>query len=146
MTTTWTPEQRAEYAKRLPRKRAVACLVAYHGGGLLVVKPTYREGGLLPGGTVEAGKSPAAGCVRETWEELGLVLPIRQLLLVDHAPDPGDGSHFGRPARRFTTRVPAAISRSSARMLGSPGARPRLATQFTRAAISTRAARSSPVR
>lgn len=89
MTTTWTPEQRAEYAKRLPRKRIVACLVAYHGGGLLAVKPTYREGWLLPGGTVEAGESPAAGCVRETWEELGLVLPIRQLLLVENAPDPG---------------------------------------------------------
>lgn len=92
MTTKWTPEQRTEYTKRLPRKRIVACLVAHHGGGLLLVKPTYREGWLLPGGTVEAGESPAAGCLRETQEELGLVLPITRLLLVDHATDPGDGS------------------------------------------------------
>jgi len=92
MTTRWTQEQRIEYARSLPKRRIVACLVAYHGGRLLIVKPTYRDGWLLPGGVVEANESPAAGCVRETQEELGLVLPIRRLLLVDHAADPGDGS------------------------------------------------------
>jgi len=41
---------------------------------------------------------------------------------------------FGRLAGHFTTSVPAAISRRSARMFGSPGARPRVAMQFRRAA------------
>lgn len=92
MPTRQTEEQRLAFVKSLPRKRIVACLVAYHHGRLLIVKPTYRDGWLLPGGVVEAGESPATGCIRETREELGLVLPIRRLLLVDHATDPGDGS------------------------------------------------------
>lgn len=92
MPTRQTKAQKLAFVKSLPRKRIVAGMVAYHGGRLLIVKPTYRDGWLLPGGVVEAGESPAACCIRETQEELGLVLPIRRLLLVDHTADPGDGS------------------------------------------------------
>lgn len=92
MATRWTPEERLAFVQSLPRKRIVASLVAYHRGRLLLVKPTYRDGWLLPGGVVESGESPAECCIRETEEELGLRLPMRRLLLVDHAPDPGDGS------------------------------------------------------
>lgn len=92
MPTGQTPEERLAFVRSLPRKRIVASLVAYHRGRLLLVKPTYRDGWLLPGGVVEAGESPAAGCVREAEEELGLHLPVRSLLLVDHASEPGDGS------------------------------------------------------
>lgn len=91
MTSLWTEAERRAYVQGLPRKRIVASLAAFHEGRLLLVKPTYREGWLLPGGVVEADESPAEGCVRECREELGLDIPLRGLLLVDYAPNPGDG-------------------------------------------------------
>lgn len=47
MPNRQTKEQKLAFVKSLPRKRIVACLVAYHGGRLLIVKPTYRDGWLL---------------------------------------------------------------------------------------------------
>jgi 8-oxo-dGTP pyrophosphatase MutT (NUDIX family) len=98
MKSPWTEAERRAYVEGLPRKRIVASLAAFHEGRLLLVKPTYREGWLLPGGVVEADESPAEGCVRECREELSLDLPLRGLLLVDYAPDPktggGDSLHF----------------------------------------------------
>ncbi|MBN7138016.1 hypothetical protein A7A76_02820 [Lysobacter enzymogenes] len=58
---------------QFPKKRISAgCLIRSDDGRLLIVKPNYREGWLLPGGIIEAGESPAQGLRRELIEELEL--------------------------------------------------------------------------
>ncbi|MFD4375020.1 NUDIX domain-containing protein [Streptomyces sp. NPDC058486] len=84
MTTT----DYATYIAGLPRVlAAAAALFRDAGGRLLIVKPNYREGWALPGGTVEsdAGETPRQGARRETAEELGLDVPLGPLLVVDWA-------------------------------------------------------------
>jgi ADP-ribose pyrophosphatase YjhB (NUDIX family) len=51
---------------------------------LLIVKPTYREKWLIPGGVVELGESPRDACLREVREELGLELQLERLLTVEY--------------------------------------------------------------
>lgn len=68
-----------------PTKRiAVGALIRDQKGRLLVVKPGYREGWLLPGGIVDSDESPHSGLCRELREELGLNLEPKQLLCVDY--------------------------------------------------------------
>jgi ADP-ribose pyrophosphatase YjhB (NUDIX family) len=51
---------------------------------ILIVKPNYKEGWVMPGGTVEAGESPKDCAVREVKEELGLDIENLQLLCIDY--------------------------------------------------------------
>jgi 8-oxo-dGTP pyrophosphatase MutT (NUDIX family) len=51
-----------------------------------MLKSTYRDGWQLPGGIVELGESPSDGCVRETVEEVGLVIPTGRLRCVEYRP------------------------------------------------------------
>ncbi|MFK0292544.1 NUDIX hydrolase [Streptomyces sp. NPDC090442] len=55
-------------------------------GRVLLVKPTYREQWLLPGGAGESGESPAQACRREIGEELGLARAPGRLLAVHWLP------------------------------------------------------------
>ncbi|MGH8354505.1 MAG: NUDIX domain-containing protein [Pseudomonas sp.] len=81
-----------------PSKRiAVGVLIRDQRGRLLLVKPGYREGWLIPGGVVDADESPRAGLIREVREELGLSCTPERLLCVDYvraAGDYGDGLHL----------------------------------------------------
>ncbi|HEY1176795.1 MAG TPA: NUDIX hydrolase, partial [Phytomonospora sp.] len=75
----------------LPTKR-VAAGVLFHGpdGRILLVEPTYKDYWDLPGGLVERNESPASTAAREVKEELGLVVRVGNLLVVDwFAPVPG---------------------------------------------------------
>ncbi|WP_415855974.1 NUDIX domain-containing protein [Sinomonas sp. G460-2] len=87
-----------EYFRTLPRRRVAAGLVIRDGDGrVLVVKPNYKDGWLLPGGTVDPGEAPRTAARREGREELGLDIEPGALLLVAHSafPDPiGDGLSF----------------------------------------------------
>jgi 8-oxo-dGTP diphosphatase len=74
------PPQRALPAKRM----AAGALLMNHQGDLLIVKPTYRDDWLIPGGTIEEHESPRHACVREVWEEIGLTLTITRLLCVEY--------------------------------------------------------------
>jgi 8-oxo-dGTP diphosphatase len=53
-------------------------------GGLLIVKPTYKDGWEIPGGIVERDESPKQACAREIREEIGLEVAPGQLLVVDY--------------------------------------------------------------
>jgi len=52
-------------------------------GRVLLVKPNYRDLWSLPGGICEHGEPPHVGCHRELTEELGLDVPLGQLLVID---------------------------------------------------------------
>ncbi len=79
------------YAK-LPRKRVhVAALIFNELGRILLVKPSYKDKWSLPGGSVEAGESPLAGCVREAQEETGIVIREAKFLCVQYVTDAEKG-------------------------------------------------------
>lgn len=79
------------FTSGLPAKR-IAAGVLFEGpvGRHLLVEPTYKQYWDLPGGLVERNESPAAAAAREVKEELGLVVRVGNLLVVDwFAPVPG---------------------------------------------------------
>jgi 8-oxo-dGTP diphosphatase len=73
------------YTRSLPKKRlAAGALLLNRQRDVLLVKPIYRTGWLIPGGAVETNESPRAGCRREVAEELGLNIAIGRLLTLDY--------------------------------------------------------------
>ncbi|HEV2451703.1 MAG TPA: NUDIX hydrolase [Streptosporangiaceae bacterium] len=65
---------------------AAAALITSEPGHVLLVKPNYRDHWSLPGGILEHGEPPHAGCAREVAEELGLDLTPGPLLVVQWVP------------------------------------------------------------
>lgn len=86
------------YTRALPAKRMAAGALIFNAEQhLLIVKPTYRDHWLIPGGAVEADESPRAACRREVSEELGLDLPIGDLLCLEYCsalPDRTESLQF----------------------------------------------------
>lgn len=79
-------EELKAFIATLPTRRlASAALIRDEQNRLLVVKPNYKKGWTLPGGTVEAGESPKLGCFREVREEVGLDLEPGRVVLINHA-------------------------------------------------------------
>jgi 8-oxo-dGTP diphosphatase len=68
-----------------PKKQLAAGVVLLNDNrDILLVKPTYRDGWLLPGGVVESFESPRDAALREIDEELGLAITIDRLLCIDY--------------------------------------------------------------
>jgi 8-oxo-dGTP pyrophosphatase MutT (NUDIX family) len=68
---------------------AAAALFTNPAGRILLVKPNYRDHWSLPGGLLEHGEPPQAGCRREVAEELGLQITPGPLLTIDWVPPDG---------------------------------------------------------
>lgn len=81
-----------------PRKRcSAAAIIRDSAQRILVVKPSYRDGWLLPGGIVEALESPDDAVRREVREETGFTPKLVSLVCIDHiSPTGGFGEaiHF----------------------------------------------------
>ena len=72
--------------------RAAAGVLYFDGPDrVLLVHPTYKEGWDLPGGYLMPGETPTSALRRELLEELGTPLPVGELLVVDWAPNGGEG-------------------------------------------------------
>jgi 8-oxo-dGTP pyrophosphatase MutT (NUDIX family) len=75
-----------DFYEKLPMYYAAAAvIVTDHGGRVLLAKPNYHDGWLIPGGYIEPGEYPHEGAARELREELGLTLTVGPLLVVDWA-------------------------------------------------------------
>lgn len=81
-----------EYLKNLATKRTgVAVLFFDEEGKLLIVKPNYKEGWQVPGGTVDKNESPKDAAIRETKEEIGITVEDLAFLSVEYkGPQIGD--------------------------------------------------------
>jgi 8-oxo-dGTP diphosphatase len=76
-----------DYTATLPRKRmGSGVLFTDSAGRVLLVEPTYKGYWEIPGGSVEADESPYDAAVRESKEELGIVMTPGRLLVVDWVP------------------------------------------------------------
>ncbi len=74
-----------DFYDKLPKKRIAAMgIIRNDAGKILIVKPTYRDKWLLPGGIVEQNESPWQCCTREILEELGIKVPPVRFLAVDY--------------------------------------------------------------
>ncbi|MER7045568.1 NUDIX hydrolase [Streptomyces jumonjinensis] len=81
-----------EHEAKMARPRmAAGALFFDESDRVLLVEPSYKDYRDIPGGYVEEGESPRQACVREVQEELGIALRIGRLLVVDWAPNPGEG-------------------------------------------------------
>ena len=56
-------------------------------GKLLLLKPTYKDHWLFPGGVIEAHESPRKACMREVKEETGIDCQPTRLLCIDYVSD-----------------------------------------------------------
>nr|WSW59572.1 NUDIX hydrolase [Streptomyces sp. NBC_00998] len=81
-----------EHEAKMARPRmAAGALFFDEADRVLLVEPSYKDYRDIPGGYVEEGESPRQACVREVQEELGIAPHIGRLLVVDWAPNPGEG-------------------------------------------------------
>ncbi len=70
-----------EYAKILPKKQVGTAVLLFNTKGeLLILKPDYKDGWLVPGGATDDNESPLHSAIRETREEIGLDIPELQLV------------------------------------------------------------------
>jgi len=79
---SWFAQLATQYA-------ASAALFTSPDGRVLLVRPNYRDHWLLPGGMLEEGEAPHAGCRREVAEETGLAIEPGPLLAVGWAAPEG---------------------------------------------------------
>ncbi|MDX9970314.1 MAG: NUDIX hydrolase [Candidatus Gracilibacteria bacterium] len=80
---------RAEWLASLNRKiSGTGAYLFDKQGNLLIVKPTYKDGWSVPGGVIEENESPLSCINREIFEELGIEIKIKKLLILDYRIDP----------------------------------------------------------
>ena len=75
-----------EYANTLPKKQVgTAVLFFNEKEELLIVKPDYKDGWLVPGGAADENESPLHCAIRETKEEIGLDIQNPKLVGIYYA-------------------------------------------------------------
>lgn len=77
-----------EWYRSLPRKRSAAGLVLRDSANrILLTKPPYKDYWQTVGGIIEDNETPRQAALRETQEEIGLVIASARLRVVDSVLD-----------------------------------------------------------
>lgn len=72
-----------EYARILPKKQVGTAILFFNSESqLLIVKPDYKDGWLVPGGSCDDNESPLDCAFRETQEEIGLTVATLNLVAI----------------------------------------------------------------
>jgi 8-oxo-dGTP diphosphatase len=95
---------------------SAGALIGDGHGGVLVVKPNYRDHWTLPGGICEFGEAPRAGCAREVTEELGIDQQIGAVLAVDWQPSQEIYGPSARPVVFFIFDAGSLVSLAGIRL------------------------------
>lgn len=75
-----------KYSDTLPKKYMAAGVLLFNEKNeLLILHPQYKDRWEIPGGIVEKDESPKAACIREIKEEIGLDIPVQNMLCVDYS-------------------------------------------------------------
>ena len=74
MTKIFTKEENQAWSKTLPGKMCSACLILRSNDKVLMVKASYKDHWTFPSGIVDDKESPKSAALRETNEEVGLVI------------------------------------------------------------------------
>lgn len=72
--THYTVEQSRQWYNNLPGKRTSAAMIVRHNGKILMVKDDYKGAMTFPGGNIDPEEGAKAAAIRETREEVGIVL------------------------------------------------------------------------
>jgi 8-oxo-dGTP pyrophosphatase MutT (NUDIX family) len=80
----YSSDQQEEFYSKLPRKRSAVGVVIFKDDKLLLLKPTYKNDWLVPGGIIESSESPLEAAQRECVEEIGCEVKISRLVCVDY--------------------------------------------------------------
>jgi 8-oxo-dGTP diphosphatase len=83
------PSSRALIDRIAVSGTVAAAFITDADGQVLLVKPASRDEWGFVGGWVDRGESPHQGCAREIEEEIGLVLPVGDLLVLDWLTETG---------------------------------------------------------
>lgn len=82
----------AKYYNSRPKKSTGAGVLFFNGNGeLLIVKPSYLDRWLWPGGGIEENETPLQAAMRESKEEIGIVPEGLRLAFVQYRPPKSDG-------------------------------------------------------
>ncbi|MFF3378129.1 NUDIX domain-containing protein [Streptomyces sp. NPDC002680] len=82
-----------DYAQPGHRRFGCLLLILNKAGDVLLVRPSYRDGWILPGGGALPDEAPHLAALREGAEETGLSdLAVGSLLIADYIRASGDGS------------------------------------------------------
>jgi 8-oxo-dGTP diphosphatase len=91
MTVTSEQEAAAYYNSRPKKRTGAGVLIVNARGELLIVKPTYLDRWLCPGGGVEEDESPLAAAKRECKEEIGVEFDELWPAYIDYRERQPDG-------------------------------------------------------
>ncbi len=77
-------EQNAFYNSQPGKRVGATAWLENSRGELLIAKPSYKKGWTLIGGMADANESPLAAVIRETHEEIGLLLDTSRFTLAGY--------------------------------------------------------------